>query len=42
MEPFRDSSGNPQRRGRLTKTGNTHARRILIEAAWNYRFATAA
>ena len=38
LVPSEYSSGNTQRRGRLTKTGNTHARRILIEAAWNYRF----
>jgi transposase len=38
LVPSEYSSGNTQRRGGLTKTGNTHARRILIEAAWNYRF----
>jgi transposase len=27
------SSGNSERRGALTKTGNSHARRVLIEAA---------
>jgi transposase len=37
LVPSEYSSGNTQRRGGLTKTGNTHARRILIEAAWNYR-----
>jgi transposase len=26
------------RSGRITKTGNSHVRRVLIEAAWNYRF----
>lgn len=26
------------RRGSITKTGNAHARRLLTEAAWNYRF----
>lgn len=25
-------------RGAITKTGNSHARRVLMEAAWNYRF----
>jgi transposase len=25
-------------RGSITKTGNAHARRLLTEAAWNYRF----
>jgi transposase len=37
LVPSEHSSGNSTRRGGLTKTGNTHVRRILIEAAWNYR-----
>ena len=32
------SSGNTVRRGSITKTGNAHARRLLTEAAWSYRF----
>ena len=31
------SSGERIRRGAITKTGNTHLRRILVEAAWAYR-----
>lgn len=31
------SSGERVRRGRITKTGNAHLRRILVEAAWAYR-----
>jgi transposase len=31
------SSGERTRRGGITKTGNTHLRRIVIEAAWSYR-----
>lgn len=31
------SSGGRTRRGGITKTGNAHLRRILIEAAWAYR-----
>jgi transposase len=31
------SSGPRTRRGGLTKTGNAHLRRIVIEAAWSYR-----
>ena len=31
------SSGTKQARGAITKTGNTHLRRILVEAAWHYR-----
>jgi transposase len=36
--PTEHSSGERRRQGGITKTGNGHARRILIEAAWNYRF----
>jgi transposase len=32
-----DSSGGRTRRGGITKTGNAHLRRILVEAAWAYR-----
>jgi transposase len=32
-----DSSGTRTRRGGITKTGNAHLRRIVIEAAWAYR-----
>jgi len=32
-----DSSGPRTRRGAITKTGNAHLRRIIIEAAWAYR-----
>ena len=35
--PSENSSGKKRRRGAITKTGNTHARRILVEAAWSYR-----
>jgi transposase len=31
------SSGSSVRRGAITKTGNAHLRRILVEAAWAYR-----
>jgi transposase len=37
LVPGEASSGDRHRRGGLTKTGNTHARRILVEAAWHYR-----
>ena len=36
--PSEHSSGNTRRLGPITKTGNKHARRILVEAAWTYRF----
>ena len=35
--PSEDSSGKRIQRGPITKTGNTHLRRIAIEAAWAYR-----
>ncbi len=38
LVPSEHSSGKTRSLGGITKTGNTHARRILIEAAWNYRF----
>jgi len=37
LVPSEYSSGASQRRGALTKAGNSHARRILVEAAWHYR-----
>ena len=38
MVPRQYSSGPHQRLGAITKTGNSHARRMLVEAAWAYRF----
>jgi transposase len=37
LVPSEYSSGDRERRGALTKAGNTHARRVLVEAAWHYR-----
>jgi transposase len=37
LTPSEFSSGQTVRRGTITKTGNTEARRVLIEAAWTYR-----
>jgi transposase len=31
-----DSSGNRERRGSITKAGNSHCRHVLVEAAWHY------
>ena len=31
------SSGDRMRRGGITKTGNAHLRRVIVEAAWAYR-----
>ena len=38
LVPSEYSSGQKRSLGAITKTGNSHARRLLIEAAWNYRF----
>lgn len=38
LVPSEYSSGQRVARGSITKTGNAHARRLLTEAAWNYRF----
>jgi transposase len=37
LVPSEHSSGAKQARGAITKTGNAHLRRVLIEAAWHYR-----
>lgn len=37
LVPSEFSTGESRHRGSITKTGNGHARRVLIEAAWNYR-----
>ncbi len=42
LVPSERSSGAKERRGGITKTGNSHARRILVEAAWHYRHPPAA
>lgn len=38
LTPSEQSSGQRRRQGGITKTGNGHARRVLIEASWAYRF----
>src|SRR5437867_2559725 len=37
--PSEHSSGRSVHRGAITKTGNAHLRRVLVEAAWAYRFS---
>ena len=37
LVPTESSSGASRSRGSITKTGNAHARRLLIEAAWHHR-----
>ena len=38
LVPSEHSSGNRTKRGAITKAGNTHVRRALVEAVWTYRF----
>lgn len=40
--PMECSSGERERRGPITKAGNIHARRLLVEAAWNNRHRSGA
>jgi transposase len=40
--PSESSSGELERRGNITKTGNSHLRRVLIESAWHYRHSSVA
>jgi len=37
LVPTEYSSGSTRSQGGVTKTGNSHARRLLIEAAWHHR-----
>ena len=37
LVPSEASSGERQRRGAITKAGNTHVRKLLIESAWHAR-----
>jgi transposase len=39
ITPSEYSSGDQQHRGHITKAGNRHARRLLVEVAWHYRHA---
>ena len=38
LVPSEYSSGAKTRRGSITKTGNSHVRRVLVEAGWTYRY----
>lgn len=37
LTPSEDSSGDKQKKGSITKTGNKRIRRLLNETAWHYR-----
>lgn len=36
LVPAEHSTGQTRKQGRITKTGNRHVRRLLVEAAWHY------
>ena len=36
LVPSEHTSGGRERRGRITRTGNAHVRRVLVESAWAY------
>ena len=38
LVPSEDSSGEKQRKGSITKTGNSFCRHVLVQAAWCYRY----
>jgi len=37
LVPSEHSTGAKERRGSITKTGNAHMRRVVVEASWHYR-----
>lgn len=37
LVPSEHSTGDKEHRGHITKAGNAHLRRVLVEAAWHYR-----
>lgn len=37
LVPGEDSTGEKHRRGRITRTGNSLVRRLLVETAWHYQ-----
>ncbi|MDO8986902.1 MAG: IS110 family transposase [Coriobacteriia bacterium] len=41
LVPSEHSSGASRHQGSITKTGNVHIRRVLVESAWAYRYAPA-
>jgi transposase len=42
LVPSEHSSGSKEQRGPITKAGNVHVRRLLVEAAWNNHHRTGA
>ncbi|WP_413374752.1 IS110 family transposase [Alkalihalobacillus sp. 1P02AB] len=41
LVPSESSSGDRRYQGKITKTGNRHVRRLLVESAWSYRYQPA-
>ena len=41
LVPREYSSGQSRWQGKITKSGNTHLRKLLVEAAWSYRYKPA-
>jgi transposase len=41
LVPREHSSGSRRSQGGITKAGNSHVRRIVVEAAWSYRYPPA-
>jgi transposase len=37
LVPREDSTGARERKGSITKAGNSHCRHVLVQAAWSYR-----
>ena len=42
LVPSEHSSGAKRYQGGITKTGNSHLRKLLIESSWHYRYYTTA
>jgi transposase len=38
LVPSEFSSGKRIRRGHITKTGNAHLKRVIVESSWSYRY----
>lgn len=38
LVPREDSTGKRERKGSITKAGNSHCRHVLVQAAWSYRY----
>lgn len=41
LTPSEYSSGNKRRQGGITKAGNSHVRKLLVESSWHYRYTAA-